>query len=200
TGRTLRFTPEQAREVVSRLDRIYNSPDRYYFYHHVLDNCTARVAKLFDEVLGGALSKQSTAIARGTYRDWIISRVRSRFWIYVAMDLTGNGLGDVRINEWQATFLPDGLQRVIDNAKIGGEPFVISKYTDYKSLNFDDPVLWDWPWTKVYIVFLAPFLALCFWRRKPALVAWGAICGMLGLVYLFFWLCSDYTFFWRNWN
>jgi uncharacterized protein DUF4105 len=200
TGRTLRLTPTQANELVRRLDGIYNSPERYYFYHHVLDNCTTRVAKLLDEVLGGALSGQSTAKVRGTYRDWIIDRVRGWFWIYLAMDLTGNGLGDVAITEWDTTFLPDGLERVIERAKIEGLPFVTSKYVDYRSLNYDEVVIWDWPWTKVYVIFLAPLLALIAWRRRPATFLWGMIAGSIGVVYLLFWLLSDYTFFWRNWN
>ncbi len=200
TGRTLRFTPEQATAIVRRLDAIYDSPDRYYFYHHVLDNCTTRVAKLFDDALAGALSKNAQAIVRGTHRDWILSRVRDRFWLYIAMDLTGNGLGDVPITEWDATFLPDGLERVVDKAKIGGEPFVVSRYVDYRSLNFEEPVLWDWPWTKVYILFLAPLLALAFWRRRAAMFVWGLVAGLVGVVYILFWVFSDYTFFWANWN
>src|SRR5687767_14259881 len=83
-GRTLNFTPEQARRIVAELDAIAADPARKsYYYHHVLDNCTTRVAELFDQQLGGALSAQSKDPVRGTHRDWIIERIRDKPGLYL---------------------------------------------------------------------------------------------------------------------
>src|SRR5262245_56687724 len=79
TGRTLDLTPAQARKIVAELDAIAADPARKnYYYHHVLDNCTTRIAKLFDDQLGGVLSAQSHQPVRGTYRDRIIYPQRDK--------------------------------------------------------------------------------------------------------------------------
>jgi hypothetical protein len=199
-GRTLRLEPEQAAEVVKQLEAVYASKDRFYAYHHVLDNCTTRIAKLLDDVLDHTLSAQSHYAVHGTHREWILSRVRGRPLLYVLMDLTGNGMGDHPLTGWLSTFLPDGLERVVDRARVGGEPLVTSKYVDYRSLSFDEPVSWDWPWTKVYILFLAPLIALALWRTRWALFVYGLAAGLLGLFYLALWIGSDYEFLHANWN
>lgn len=201
-GRTLSFTPEQANTIVAELDAIAADPARKnYYYHHVLDNCTTRIASLFDEQLQRSLSAQSKDAARGTYRDWIISRVRDKPLLYLIMDLTGNGLGDVPLERWQTTFLPVGLDNVIDHATIDGRPLVQAKYVDYRSIGFSEQNIdWDWPWTKVYLLFVLPLVALAFWRPRITAFFFGLFAGALGMFYLALWLGSDYEFLHNNWN
>lgn len=201
-GRTLNFTPEQANNLVRELDAIAADPSRKnYYYHHVLDNCTTRIAALFDKELGGSLSAQAKMPVRGTYRDWIIESIRDKPFLYLLMDLTGNGLGDVNIDRWQTTFLPIGLEASFDGAKIGGRPFVLAKYTDYRTISFaKDDSEWDWPWTRVYLLFVIPLFALGFWKPRITAFFFGLASGLLGLFYLVLFLGSDYTFLNRNWN
>jgi hypothetical protein len=202
-GRTLNFTPDQARKIVAELDAIAADPARKnYYYHHVLDNCTTRIAKLFDEQLNGVLSAQSKTPVRGTHRDWIIETIRDKPGLYLLMDLTGNGMGDVPLERWQTTFLPVGLDAVIDGAKLDGRPLVKSKYLDYRSISFSDrdQIDWDWPWTKVYILFVLPLIALAFWRPRITSFVFGLAAGGMGLFYVVLWIGSDYEFLHRNWN
>lgn len=201
-GRTLNFTPEQANHIVAELDAIAADPQRKnYYYHHVLDNCTTRIAALFDQQLGQSLSRQSTEKVSGTHRDWIIERVRDKPLLYVIMDLTGNGMGDVPLERWQTTFLPVGLDAVIDRARNDGRPLVKAKYVDYRSIGFSDQnIYWDWPWTKVYLLFVLPLFALAFWRPRITAFFFGLAAGSMGLFYVALWLGSDYEFLHKNWN
>jgi hypothetical protein len=200
-GRTLNFTPEQAKNIVRELDAIAADPvRRNYDYNHMADNCTTRIAVLFDEQLGGALSRQSHVPVRGTYRDWIIETIRNQPFLYLLMDLTGNGFGDVPIDRWQTTFLPVGLDAAFDAAKIDGRPFVIAKYTDYRTIGFGNEGEWDWPWTKVYLFFVVPLFALGFWKPRITAFFFGLAAGAMGLFYLVLFLGSDYVFLNRNWN
>lgn len=201
-GRTLAFSPEQARKIVAELDAIAADPARKnYYYHHVEDNCTTRIAKLFDDQLGGQLSAQAKQPVRGTYRDRIIGPQRDKMLLYLIMDLTGNGMGDVKIDRWTATFLPNGLDDAIDKAMLDGHPLVKAKYVDYRSIGFSDlPHDWDWPWTKIYILFVAPLLGLAFWRPRITAFVFGLLAGAMGLFYVALWIGSDYTFLQHNWN
>jgi hypothetical protein len=117
------------------------------------------------------------------------------------LDLTGNGAGEVNIDRWTATFLPDGLEDAIDKATLDGHPLVKSKYYDYRSIGFPERKNdWDWPWTKVYILFVAPLFGLAFWRPRITAIVFGLFAGAMGLFYIALWTASDYTFLHHNWN
>jgi hypothetical protein len=199
-GRTLDFTPEEARRLVARLEQIAGSDEKTYLYHHIYDNCTTRVAGVFDEVLGGQLKVQGSYPVRGTHRDWILDRIRDRPLLYLSMDLVGNGMGDLPLTAWDTIFIPEAFDRVVDGAQRQGRPFVVSKYLDYRSMTFEDRPIWDWPWTKVYLLFVLPLLGLALWRPRPAAALWGLAAGLMGVVYAVFWVASDYPFYHRNWN
>ena len=199
-GRTLALTPNEARRLVARLDAIAASDEKTYLYHHIYDNCTTRAAGVFDEVLGGRLKQQGNYPVAGTHRDWILDRIHDRPLLYLAMDLAGNGMGDVPITAWDTIFIPEALDRVIDGARIHGQRFVVDKYVDYTSMNFEDRPVWDWPWTKVYVLFVLPLLGLALWRPRAAAALWGLAAGLIGVVYIVFWVASEYPFYHRNWN
>lgn len=200
-GRTLRFTPAQARALVAELDAIHADPARKtYVYHHFDDNCTTRIAEVFDRVLDGRLAAGARDPVRGTRRSWILDRIRYDPWLFLVMDVSGTGEGDGAITAWDTIFLPDGLDRIVDAARIDGRPFVTRRYVDYTSMSFDAPVLWDWPWTKVYILFLTPLLGLMAWRARPAALLWGLAAGGIGLALSALWAITDYTFYQSNWN
>ncbi|MBK8012527.1 MAG: DUF4105 domain-containing protein [Deltaproteobacteria bacterium] len=203
TGRTLAFSPAEAGEVARRLDAIAKSPSRgAYRYHHLLDNCTTRPVRLFDEVLGGALTKAGQYPVAGTYRERVLAHMRDRPWLYLAMDLAGSGMSDTPLSAWDATFMPEGVENLLDHARIHDEPFVRHTYVDYTSLNFDGKERWDWPWTKVYLFFLVPMfiLTLALPSTRAALGLRGLAFGLVGVAHIAFWLGSDYEFYHQNWN
>lgn len=204
TGRTLAFSPEEAREVARRLAAIAHSPDRgTYRYHHTLDNCTTRPVQLLDEVLGGTLKAAGQSRVSGTYRDRVLAHLRDRPWLYLAMDLAGSGNGDTPLTAWDATFMPEGVESLFDHTTLqGGVPFVRQTYVDYASVNFRGTEHWDWPWTKVYLFLLIPMLILTVALPTPriGLGLRGLVFGLVGLASVAFWVGSEYAFYHRNWN
>ena len=199
-GRKLRFEPEIARAIADDLERIASTDERDYLYHHILDNCTTRVAELLDRHLEGGLSAQAKHPVEGTRRDWILERIRWKPWVYLAMDLTGNGTGDLPVRAWDTIFIPEALDTIVDGARFGGRPFVASEYLEYRSLSYSDPPLWDWPWLKVYLLFGLPLLLLVALRPRAGARVVGLVWGVLGLTYVGFWLFSDYAFYHANAN
>ena len=200
-GRTLNFAPEEARALVAELDATHADPaQRTYVYHHFEDNCTTRVAEAFDRALGGRLSAQSQVPLRGTHRTWILDRIRQEPWTFLAMDLAGNGTGDVPIVGWDTIYLPEAFDRIVDGARFREQPFVLRRYVDYTSMSFDRPIIWDWPWTRVYILFLCPLLGLMAARPRLGAAVWGLAAGGVGVALGGLWLLSDYAFYHANWN
>lgn len=199
-GRTLNFSPAQTEDLVRRLEQIRNSDARIYLYHYIYNNCTTKIAEVFDEVLQGKLRAQSQGRVRGTHRDWILDRLHHLPALYIAMDLVGNGMGDVPMTAWERQYIPEGFDQIIDAAEFDHRPFVKRRYIDYRSMSFDKNVIWDWPWTKVYLLFLMPLLLLGLaWPRFTAAV-WGLTGQLIGLAYIGVWLGSDYVFYHGNWN
>ena len=117
---------------------------------------------------------------RGTHRDWIIDRIRDKPWLYLAMDLAGNGMGDHPLVAWDTIFIPTGFDTIVDRAIFDGRPFVTGSYVEYRSITFSERELWDWPWTKVYVLLLGPLLLLIGWRPHAGARVLGVIGGGLG--------------------
>lgn len=200
TGRTLNFTPEEALRLQARLEAIAGSAEKNYLYHHFTNNCTTKVAELFDEVKGGELKKQAEVEVPGTHRDWILDRIRNKPWVFLAMDLAGNGEGDVKVVLWRAIYLPEVLDRIVDGAQFNGRPFVERRYVDYSSLTNDPRVEHGWPWILVYLLFVLPLGLLGWFFPRVGRGIYGVVAGVIGLAYVGFWLFSDYEFYHRNWN
>ncbi|MEQ8272301.1 MAG: DUF4105 domain-containing protein [Deltaproteobacteria bacterium] len=199
-GRTLRFEPDVARAIVKDLEENAKPENRTYLYHHIFDNCTTRIAQLLDRHLGGRLKSHAGQPVPGTHRDWILDRVRWKPATYLAMDLMGNGMGDVPIVAWDTIFIPEAVDAIIDSARFDGQPFVVRKFTEYRSLSYTDMPPWDWPWLKVYLLLGLPLILLGVWRPTLGARVLGALWGSMGLVYTAFWLLSEYDFYHANWN
>ncbi len=200
-SRALALSPGQATHLAQRLKTIAASEkSRRYVYNHIYDNCTTRVAELLDEVLDGQLSVVAKSKSVGTQRQWIMRRARHSLPIYLALDLTGNGSGDKPISLWQTTFLPDAFDQIVDSTQIKGAPLVSSIKTEYQSINYLHSVLFDWPWTRIYLLLGLPLLLLSwYWTRLGTLI-FGLSSGLTGCFILGLWLSSNYAFFGSNWN
>ncbi len=199
-GRRLHLAPDVARAIVADLEENAKPENRTYLYHHIFDNCTTRIAELLDRHLDGQLEAQASSPVRGTHRDWILERVRWKPQMYLAMDLMGNGTGDVPIVAWDTIFIPEALDAIIDGARFDGRPFVAAKYLEYRSLSYTDMPPWDWPWLKVYLLLGLPLVLLGAWRPTWGARAVGLLWGGMGLVYIGFWVFSEYAFYHANWN
>ncbi len=198
--RRLALTATQAWQLVNALDAQAGSDDKYYIYHHVYDNCTTRAAHALDKVLGGALASQAQWPLGMTHRDHILDRLHHLPGLYVVMDLAGNGQGDVPMRAWDGIYMPDTLDQIVDKTEVNGGPLVVQKTLDYRSIDHDGGELWDWPWTKVYLFLMVPLILLAQLWPRLAVGLWGLLGGALGLIFIFFWVASDYDFYHRNWN
>src|SRR3954454_9170046 len=62
----LYISPEQRRELQAFLQWNEEPEHRFYHYDYYRDNCSTRVRDALDQVLGGAIREQTSAVPTGT--------------------------------------------------------------------------------------------------------------------------------------
>lgn len=199
-ARSLALPGPAAVQLAAELARLAGSPDGRYTYHHLDDNCATRVAQLLDAATGGALRAGGSGALGVTQRELVLEPLRRRPIASLAIDLSGTGQVDRALTAWDATFLPEGLDRLVDATILEEQPLVVSRRVDYLSQSFDEGVVWDWPWTKVYLLWVLPLMLLGWFAPRPLAFAYGLSAGLLGSVYAGLWLASDLAVFRGNLN
>lgn len=111
-SQTLALDATQARSFVERLDRAMTGEERYYRYHHFLDNCTTRIRDHLDQAFDGALSRDRTPTGR-TWRDFALEGFGGRYPLMVGTDLVLGPFADQRVDAWEAMFLPERLREEV---------------------------------------------------------------------------------------
>jgi hypothetical protein len=121
----LPLAPEQARELDSLLRENALEENRYYQYHHYLDNCSTRVRDLIDRVTGGALSAKSAAPGEHpTYRQLTRTGFAGDLWLLLLSDVMLGRAADAPPSSYGAMFLPDELRAQVE-ARLGVKPTII---------------------------------------------------------------------------
>lgn len=106
----------QKRSLYQRLAWNIRDENLVYEYDYFFDNCTTRVRDYLDEALGGALSEQSRALTRSTFRDEIRAHYASLPLISFSLDVLMNERIDRRMTQWEQMFLPLALRAQLNRA------------------------------------------------------------------------------------
>ena len=183
-----------------------------YAYDYYADNCTTRVRDALDNILGGALKKQLTALPGGmTYRQQTARLMSAQPWLMLVLDLGLGPYADQPLNAWQESFLPMVLQQQlnhvqIDNGSGGLQPLVQSEQLvspnrlDVPPANPPDLRL---PLTAAGLLFAALMLAARRWTTLiytllSSLYLMAA--GLVGLVLIVLWTLTTHHSAWANAN
>lgn len=198
---TLDLTPAQAREVAAELAARTADGPSHYRYHHFDDNCSTQVADTLDRALGGRLKAGAQQPVKATLRHLALGYLRRDTLLYVAVDTLLTAPVDRPITRWQTTFLPDELAKVLRAATTAaGRPLVSSEILEYRGRDADFHPQWTWPWTKIYLLFVAPLLFLALRFSRVAAIIWTAVAGLSGCVLALGWFATGYDFLHGNWN
>lgn len=127
------LTHAQKRSLYQRLAWNIRDENLVYEYDYFFDNCTTRVRDYLDEALGGALSEQSRALTRSTFRDEIRGHYASLPLISFSLDVLMNERIDRRMTQWEQMFLPLTLRAQLDRAGLLTDQQVLMEFSPPES-------------------------------------------------------------------
>ncbi len=196
----LNLTPAQRIELRDFLlwnDRPENREYRYDYYY---DNCSTRVRDALDQVLGGAIQRQTEEISAGTTLRFHTRRLTTNnVWYYTGLMIALGPMVDKPITVWEEMFLPISLRDHLREISVTGpdgnqEPLVASERTVFESTR---PPSDEAPpsWTLVYLAVGIVLSGLLLWLGTAAATskrsrigfvslstAWMLVVGVLGTV------------------
>jgi hypothetical protein len=187
-----------------------------YRYDYYVDNCSTRVRDALDEVLGGAIKRQSLGRGRGeTYRSLSLAYARPITWLTLGIDLGLGPAADRPINFWEEAFLPLRLRDLANEIQIEDgagalRPLVRQQRTLFAGpLDDNVPRTPDWFLHSLLIGFaLATALRWALRSERAALrtaaagiaAVGSSVIGVVGLGLLGLWFGTDHEIAWRNAN
>lgn len=107
----LDLDPPEALEIARRLATNILPENRYYRYHHYLDNCSTRPRDIIDAAIGGQLKAATADASKFTYRSQALrySRVNPPFSI--VLDFLQGPMIDQPMSRQGDAYLPDELEK-----------------------------------------------------------------------------------------
>lgn len=212
----LNLDAQQKATLAERLERSALPENANYRYDYYLNNCSTKVRDALDEVLDGALQKQSLGRGRGeSYRSLSLAYARPIPWLAVGIHLGLGPAADRRVNFWEEAFLPLRLRDLVAETQVfdasgNARSLVIAERTLFAGARDDRvPAQPDWFWR--FLTFGAVLAALVGFglrsdqralRWSAALLAAGCSFsfGLIGLALAGLWWGTDHQIAWQNAN
>lgn len=211
----LNLTPEQRLEVAQQVGHDMEPGNRTYSYDYFRDNCSTKLRDILDDVLGGQLRNQTEETVDETYRSTFRSYLTGSLVEDFLVSMMVNAEFDEPLTRWQTMYLPDGLERELEQTEVEGangttRSLVAQSFTVYESDHTvpDEPET-RWPVTLVLgLVAGGALLALGLAARgrprvRKALHGTSSLAALLlgaaGLLVLGGWLFTGHgTFAWNE--
>jgi hypothetical protein len=209
----LALAPPQRKALADRLAHDALPENRYYRYDYYRDNCATRVRDAIDDAVGGRLRAASTAPARLTYRGHTARLTAGDLPVYFGLDLAMGDAIDRPITQWDEMFLPSMVEQRVRHVTLAA-PSADGTATDVplvarEALLLDAeraplqemPPRWGLPMALVGTTIGAVFAVLgCASRAsraaraafRMALGLVGLASGVLGCIFVFFWVATDH--------
>lgn len=196
-GRTVKayellLTGQEADELETGLQHIYNSASRYYQYQFLANNCSTKVFELLKSVLGNKITTANYNL-NSSYRQSLNEILRHNPVYRFPVNCLLGSLGEEKLSISSNTYLPDSLIKTLSETKlsgptkgplIGNPSSILQATNDLKDSNID-----------YIVVFL--ILIIVVWSKSRYTFLFT---GIFGLIIVFFMLYSDRQEFAYNYN
>jgi hypothetical protein len=94
--------------------------NRAYLYDYYRDNCSTRVRDAINEAISGALKQRTQVGTSYTLRDHTLRLVANDFWLYVGLDIAMGPYIDQPETRWSEMFLPEKVKSGLANIVFSG--------------------------------------------------------------------------------
>jgi hypothetical protein len=212
----LNLTAAERRSLVDSLEVNALPEHRAYRYDYYRDNCSTRVRDAVDRISGGSLRSSASGPASMTYRAHTLRLTADSLFLSLGLDLVMGDVIDRNITQWDEMFLPaklqEGLRKTTRDSEGVRLPLVLRESSLVRA---DRPPLRTSPPNRnvpMFAIGLALGGALVVLGRLGArygvaragfgvLIAFvGLVMGLLGLVFLTFWIATDHVVAHHNEN
>jgi hypothetical protein len=211
--------PPRAKVQLQEFLRWNAEPEhRYYHYDYYRDNCSSRVRDAIDQVLNGAIRRQTDTVPAGTTYRFHTQRLTANDPLIFTALLAALGPGvDRPITAWEEMFLPLKMRDWVRTVSVPGPdgrslPLVRSERTIFESSAPpppDAPPNWV-PWYLLLGVAIGGAVQVLA-RRAPTSTAarfgflvvaggWLVVTGLAGLILAGLWGLTDHVMAYRNEN
>ncbi len=198
TELVLRLSPAQKQDLFQDLEINLLPENRAYLYDFILDNCSTRVRDVFERVLGEKLS--APLVRPITFRQMLDPYLQRLPWTQFGLYLLLGSPVDREVTGREACFLPADLERAVEAAQIGHEPFTFGKTVLFRAAKLPEPAKVQRPEFVFALLGLGWLLIWALLRRGHSsrltgvvLIALGAGGGLI-LAFLMFsrhWVTRD---------
>jgi hypothetical protein len=208
---TLNLSPQQINDVYAFLENNALPENMYYRYDFSFDNCATRVKDVFKNVLKNDLILPESAKDEGkSFKEMLKPYLKGKDWERFGIHLClGQPANEIASTE-QTTFLPDYLEKVIDNSKVviynEEMPLVKEKRVLYFPRNkivAKSGVFSPFPVFSVILLIVLIFTYLELKKNRYYLMLDKTlffIFGLLGFTILLVWFGTEHKAVVNNWN
>jgi hypothetical protein len=181
---TIPLSPERAAALAAALERSSHTDEKYYRYHHFLDNCTTRIRDHLDQAIDGDLYRRTQEPLDGaTFREYARRGFAGDAGLLLAAELVLGRSSDRPTSAWEGMFLPEIFRRELET-KLGAKPVAVylrQKKDIPGSENLGRGLL-----LTLGVIFSG--VILLGWRigpraRRVSLVLTGLILGLFGTIF-----------------
>ncbi len=211
------LSPAERRQMLAALEDNLKDENKYYKYDYYQDNCSTRVRDMVDRFTGGRLHEASTMPARMTWRSHTLRLIADDLPFYLGLNLAMGDLIDKPIDVWKEMFLPARLQETLRTAtrpNTDGSTRPLDQ-SERRLLEAErapvrsEPPRWMLPFGLAGLG-IGGLLALLGDASRKATAArvvfgiltslLGLVLGLLGLIFVMFWVATDHQVAHRNEN
>ena len=222
----LNLTPEQKRRIVDLVVTNARPENATYRYHYYKDNCSTRVRDILDKALDGKVHEATNVAARFTYREHTSRLTADVWWGHFFLNLAMGSFIDQPITVWDEMFVPQKVEQVVRQMTVTDASGSVVPLVKQERMLAEAPTRAPshdvpprrWPWFLASGMALGAALGLAAFRVVRAgtqgtrvtvgsrllvalpLAALTMLTGLLGWLFLFFWILTDHEVAYHNEN
>jgi hypothetical protein len=224
----LNLTGAQKLELKRRLELNARDENKYYKYDYYRDNCSTRVRDPIDAITDGSVKAVAVGTpAQFSWRGHTQRLVADSPAFYFALHVAMGDVIDKKIDVWEEMFLPAKLQETLRKARVtlpcaegappsscGEQPLVKAErhlLTAQREPLRTAPPSWTLRCLLVGLLAGSVFAFLGDRARAATskaprvafgalLSGFGALFGLLGCIFVMFWVATDHEVAWHNEN
>ncbi|MEO6330461.1 MAG: DUF4105 domain-containing protein [Ginsengibacter sp.] len=209
TEQALQLTSSEKKNIRRLLQKNLESPNRFYKYDFLFDNCTTRLRDLIEKtadstIIYGPVLKQKTRFRQLIYE---YLDYGDKQWSKLGIDLLLGSKTDAIMTNRQVMFLPDYLMKTFDNTKIGNTSLVLSSQNLYATSPQNIGKNYITHPEFIFSVLLVVIVLLSFSKKASVekfIYYFDSLLflstGLLGILILIMWFGTDHIMCRDNYN